>query len=400
MTDAKVRWVATVSALGIAQIVSWGTLYYAIAVLAAPIQSDTGYSELQIVGAFSVALALSGIAAPLAGRLIDRYGGRSVMTAGSAIAAIAFFTIGTSTEFSGFLAGWLIAGVAMSACLYDAAFAMLNRGIPVIHYRSAVTVLTLFGGFASTLFWPATHALLQGLGDWRPICILYAGAHLCVCLPLHWLAIPRVSDAARAAARPDSGGDVRPAATRTMRTLALAFAANTFVFSVMSVYLIRMLDARGLDASHAIVLASLIGPFQVAARVLEFALSGRISAIAAGTASFAMLSASLGVFLLVDGPGAAAFAFVGLYGASNGVMTIARGTVPAELFGREGYGATLGRLALPSLIAKALAPGAFALLLASGLGFNDGMRLLAGTAVLGWLSYAVATGVRASPRSS
>ena len=158
-----------ISTLGITQIISWGTLYYSIAVLAKPIQMELGFSEFQVFGAFTAALFLSGLAAPFVGRLIDAQGGRNAMATGSALGALAFAAIGASSAFPLFLAGWCIAGLAMAACLYEAAFATLNRCTAPERYRRAVTALTLFGGFASTVFWPVTH-VLQAEGGWRATC--------------------------------------------------------------------------------------------------------------------------------------------------------------------------------------------------------------------------------------
>lgn len=402
MKLAQARWPLTVSAIGIAQIISWGTLYYAIAVLAGSIQTDTRYSEVQVFGAYTAALMASGLAAPLTGTFIDRHGGRLVMSAGSVVAAIGLVVLGTSNHYAWFLVGWILAGLAMSACLYEAAFATLVLCVAENNYRRAVTALTLFGGFASTVFWPATQWLQVEQG-WRNTCLLYAACHLLVCLPLHWWAIPGLrgngppperSPSASLAAHPHRER------TRSLGLLSFAFAANAFVFSVMSAYVIRMLEARGVGTAHAILLASMIGPVQVVARILEFALGRHVGAIGIGTVSFAMLCASLLIFSFIQGPDIAAIGFILLYGAANGIMTIARGTVPAFLFGRERYGLLLGRLARPSFIAKAVAPGGYAVLLASGLGLSGGILLLTATATAGWLAYSAGTGSRETSRSS
>lgn len=373
-------------AFGLGQIISWGSLYYALAVLAAPIRAEMAFSEVEVFGAFTLALFLSGVAAPAVGRMIDARGGRLPMVLGSVLGGAAFVTIGAAPNFPVFLLGWALAGLAMAGSLYEAAFATLNRMVAPEDYRRAVTTLTLFGGFASTAFWPLTHVLIEGAG-WRNACFLYAALQFLYCLPVHAWLIP----AARPApAKPGTEADSAPAASsgsHRFSALAAAFASNAFIFSVMSVYLIPMLGWRGLSTAEAIGIAALVGPFQVGARMLEYALAGRLPAVRVGAVSFGAILLALFLLAVLQGLSPLAFVFIGLYGASNGIMTIARGTVPAELFGRDGYGALLGRLARPSFIAKAAAPGAFALLMADGMDFDHGLFVLIAIAALGWWSY-------------
>lgn len=379
-----------IAGLGVTQIISWGTLYYSIAVLAQPIQAELGFSEIQVFGAFTVALIASGLASPFVGRQIDRHGGRATLASGSALGAAAFALIGASGGPASFVLGWFLAGLAMSACLYEGAFATLNKSVPAERYRRALSALTLFGGFASTVFWPATHFLVEGLG-WREACFAYCALHLLVCVPLHLWVIPaRAERSASAPATnfPHPAQSTQPATH--IGALSAAFASNALIFSVMSVYLVQILAGRGLSQGEAIGLAALVGPFQVAARVVEYALAKRVRAALVGTASFAMLLAALALLAMVGGPSLLAFAFIALYGASNGIMTIARGTVPAALFGNANYGALLGRLALPSFISKAFAPALFAGLITLGLSFDQGLLVLAACAAFSWGAYEIA----------
>jgi predicted MFS family arabinose efflux permease len=345
-------------ALGIAQIVSWGTLFYTIAVLGAAMRADTGVSELWLFGSFTAGLFLSGIASPLVGREIDARGGRRVLVAGSLLAAVASATLGAAQGPITVLAGWLLAGVAMAAALYDPVFATLHQ-IAGASYRRAVTALTLFGGFASTVFWPLSQFLLDTLG-WREAFYIYAVLHLVLCLPIHALAVP----AARVHAAPHAPTDAPRAAHAgpVFWWLAAALSIAAFIGSAIAAHLIGLLTATGLAARDAVLIGSLIGPMQVAGRVMEFAFNRHVRAIAIGTFAFALMAVSLAIFTQVRGVWIVALAFVIPYGWANGIMTIVRGTVPAELFGHREYGTLLGRLALPQFVLKAVAPFALTVL--------------------------------------
>ncbi len=365
MTDpaaaAPIRLVRIVPALGVAQIVSWGSLFYAIAVLGEPMRRELGVSEIELFGSFTAGLLASGAVAPLIGRTIDARGGRRVLATGSALGALACLVLGTAQGFATMFAGWLLAGLAMAACLYDPAFAALHR-ITGPAYRRSVTALTLFGGFASTVFWPLAQFLLERHG-WRATWLIFAALHLLLCLPLHLAFIPGGA-AVVAPAVPATGRAHAPARGATFAWLATALALATFVSSSLSAHLIGLLRTQGLTARDAVLVGSLIGPMQVAGRVIEYSLGGRMRAFTVGTLAFTLLAASLVVLALGGGIWIAALAFALAYGWSNGVMTIVRGTVPAELFGQRDYGTLLGRLARPQFFTKAIAPVALTLLFA------------------------------------
>jgi predicted MFS family arabinose efflux permease len=339
-----------------------------------------------IFGAFTVGLILSGIAAPVVGRTIDRRGGREVMSAGSALGAVALTLVALAQEPFVFTLGWMLAGAAMAACLYDPAFASLYQIAPE-RYRRAVTGLTLFGGVASTVFWPLSHALASAWG-WRAALLSFAVLHLAVCLPIHRLVLPAHSQLRSAtshvAAAPSYLKDAR------FFWLAASFAAATFVFSALSAYMIAALGARGFTVDEAVWIAALIGPMQVLARVIEWAFAGRFPAVAVGVA--ACVLALTGMILLNFIPHALVWGvlFAISYGASNGILTIARGTVPAELFGAQQQGALLGALARPSFVTKALAPAAFAAGLSAGITVQTGLAVLALTSATGFLCFLLA----------
>jgi len=346
-------------ALGVAQIVSWGTLFYTIAVLGAAMRAGTGVGELWLFGSFTAGLFVSGIVSPYLGREIDARGGRRVLAAGSLAGALACATLAAAQGPGTVLAGWLLGGVAMAGCLYDPAFATLHQ-IAGAAYRRAVTALTLFGGFASTVFWPLSQYLLDTVG-WRATFAVYAGLNLLLCLPIHVASVPKERPAAApAAVAAPAHAAARGGAVFVWLASALALAA--FIASAVAAHLIELLTATGLTARDAVLIGSLIGPMQVAGRIMEFAFNRRVRAIAVGFLAFALMAAALAVLTQVRGVWIVALAFAIAYGWANGIMTIVRGTVPAELFGHRDYGALLGRLALPQFVLRAVAPFALTLL--------------------------------------
>jgi MFS family permease len=377
-----------IAALGIAQIVSWGTLFYAIGVLGPAMRRDLGVSDLFLFGAFTAGLLVSGTLSPLAGRWVDKRGGRFVLSLGSALAVLAMAILALAAHPVLLVLGWMIAGAAMAACLYDPAFATLSQHTGA-RYRRAVTALTIFGGFASTVFWPLSHLLMDAWG-WRITLGIYAGLHLFLCLPIHLLFVPRRlriphSEEPAAEARVSDPHDVS-----RLRWLTAAFAIAAFVSSVVAVHVVNLLVAEGLTQAQAVTLAMLIGPMQVAGRIAEFGFAARVGTVALGCVAFALLFLAVVALIAVDGFGVAAVLFVTAYGCGNGIFTIVRGTAPAELFGRQGLGAVLGHLARAGLYSRAFAPASFSGMLAIGLTRSAALATLAALALAALGSYAVA----------
>lgn len=381
----RLRWI--VSALGVAQIVSWGSLFYPLAVLAPDMRRDLALSDVAIFGSFTVGLFVSGLASPAFGRLIDARGGRSVLATGSLVAAAALVALAVAQGLATLMVAYVLAGIAMAACLYDPAFATLHQ-ISGAAYRKAVTALTLYGGFASTVFWPLAQVLLETVG-WRGAFVVFAALNLAVCLPLH-LALPRGTGPARPAGEPDDVEPPSAPAPAVFAWLAAALALAAFLASALSAHVIGLLVASGLGARDAVLVSSLIGAMQVAGRVVEFTLGRRLRALTVGTLAFALLAIAMALLTQVRGTYAVALAFAAAYGWSNGVMTIVRGTVPATLFGQRRFGALLGRLAQPQFVARAVAPVAVTLLFV----VDPARRLvpyaLAGIAMAALLAYRVA----------
>ena len=380
-----------ISALGIAQIISWGSLFYAIGVLGPAMRAELGVSELFLFGAFTAGLIVSGTLAPAAGRAIDRRGGRFVLSLGTVLAVVAMALLAMAHSAWVMVLGWLVAGASMAACLYDPAFATLSQHAGA-RYRRAVTALTLFGGFASTVFWPLSHLLLEAWG-WRITFAIYAGMHLFICLPIHRLFVPKHSRITRGEeAAAEGAAPLAPSAR--LRWLTVSFALATFVFGVIAVHLISLLTSAGLSAAQAVTISMLVGPMQVAGRIIEYGFSGRVRAVTVGLVAFALMLLALVALISVEGFGIAAIVFVVAYGFGNGVLTIVKGTAPAELFGRDGLGALLGHLSRAGLYAKAVAPASFSALLTFGLTRNGALAALMAISAAGMGSYAMATRVR------
>lgn len=380
-----------VPALGVTQIVSWGTLYYSIAVLGASLRADLGISAAMLFGAYSLALLISALTAPFVGRAIDRHGGRAVMSAGSVCAAIALWMISQVHSTIALFVAWSVAGIAMAMTMYDAAFATLSQHSGT-SYRKALTALTLMGGLASTAFWPASLKGLEWFG-WRDTLLAFAALEIAVCLPLHLLFIPpgtlapEHGKAGTAEGRGRLPADKRRAA---FVWLAIAFAFNGFIVSVLTVHLITILQGKGLALATAVWVGTFFGPMQVAGRLLEFSIGRRFPARSIGIAALSLLVAAVAVLLALNGQLALALLFAVLFGGSNGVVTIVRGTVPAELFGRAGYGGTLGNLAAPALFARAIAPFVFAPLAVAESAMVEGLLGLLALAVLSAVSFGIA----------
>lgn len=384
-----------VPALGITQIISWGTLYYSIAVLGASMRAELGISAPTLFGAYSASLMIGAAVAPVVGRAIDRLGGRRVMSIGSVVAGVALLAIAHVHSVVALYAAWGLAGIAMAMTMYDAAFATLSQHSGT-SYRTALTALTLMGGLASTVFWPTSLKGLEWVG-WRDTMVFFALLQLAVCLPLHLAFVPRgASTISLAKAGTTHGEGTLPERSRRIAFvgLACAFALNGFIVSVLTVHLINILQRQGLTLETAVWIGSFFGPMQVAGRILEFSVGRRFASRTVGMLALSMLVVAICVLLALDGQVAVALLFAVLFGFSNGVVTIVRGTVPAELFGRAGYGRILGNLAAPALVARAIAPLAFApLALPQTAAFGWLLALLA-MSLLSMASFALAIRVR------
>lgn len=372
-------WIV-ICGLGLTQIIGWGTTYYALGALSQDIAASTGWPGALIFGAFSAALLLSGIISRWAGRLVDRIGGRRVMMAGSLFAAAGLGVIGLFPHPVTYVAGWLLLGFAMRFATYDAAFASLTQ-IVGAGARRAISYLTLFGGLASTVFWPVSHYLALGIG-WADTLLVYAALHVFVCLPIHWGVLRAARGDQGTAADPVSSGPLTagPERVKAMALFAAALALNGLVFSAISAHAVPLFDGLGFHGDEAVFMAALIGPSQVASRLGEIMMGRHLTPMQLGLIAFGLLPVAVAIFALLGFSWTAAIVFAVLYGASNGLVTIAKGAVPLMLFGTKGYGEVLGVISAPNLVLNAVAPLLFSLLLTAA--SPQAALLIAGAAAL------------------
>ena len=345
-----------VPVLGVTQILAWGTLFYPPVLTVPPIAAAHGWSLAFAMSGLSVGLLAAGLIAPTVGRMIDRHGGHVVMTVGSLAGAAGLVALVLAAHPVAYLAAWVLIGAAMAASLYDPAFATLGR-IFGAAARRPITVLTFMGGLASTASWPATHVLLETCG-WRGTYLVYAALLALVAAPLHALALPRERHDPEA--RPLATG-APPPAHLPARGLAFwlvaaGFAAYAFVPSGLSAHLLAIFGRAGIDPATVVLIGALFGPAQVTSRLCEFAFGGAAHPLNLARTAFGLIVCAFVVLGLagISAPVAAAFAI--MFGVANGLVTIARGTVPLVLFGPAGYGRLMGRIAGPWLVMQSAAP--------------------------------------------
>jgi MFS family permease len=377
-----------VFALGIAQITAWGASYYCLGVLANPIAAETGWSRSFVYFGFTVSLLAMGAVSTWAGRAMDRHGARVIMAAGTVLVSAGLYALSRVSSEGAYLAVWAVLGIGMRFCLYDAAFAALVQVVPS-RGRLAISYLTLYGAFASTVFWVLGHYLNEA-GGWRQTLVLFAAINLAVCLPLNWLGLARRepearADAASVAAGPAPDGPPLEGRRRViaMALFALVMSLNGFVFSVVAVQLVPLLEATGLATAAAVWVASMKGFAQFGGRVVEIVFARNLHAMTVARIAIGALPAAFILLLVSGGNLAAIVAFTLLMGASQGVITIVRGAVPLALFGTGGYGAMLGMLATPVLIINAASPTLFALIV-DRWGWPAGQATLVAACAASW----------------
>jgi Major Facilitator Superfamily len=351
-----------------------------------------------VVGGVSLGLLIAGFASPGMGRAVEHYGGRPVLACGSVILALGLLGLGVSAHPMTYFAAWAVLGLGMAVGLYDAAFATLGR-LYGSEARRLITNLTLIGGFASTLAWPLSALLVETWG-WRGACFAYAGMHLALGLPIHLLLLPAEVRQSSAASRPaEDSGDVEAVPGREARwprrryvtlvwMLAVNFTLQAVIATVMSVYLLTILQQLGLELGTAVALGTLVGPSQVGGRLLEVAFGRHVHPVWTSVAASLFVFTGL-TFLVVVPPVVMAGALV-LYGAGNGIKTIVKGTLPLALFGPSGYASLMGRLAMPTLLAQAIAPTLMAFTLAGA----RPERLVATLASLAFLNVLLSYAIR------
>jgi MFS family permease len=343
-------------ALGTTQTLAWASSYYLPAILADPIAHDLGVSSNWIFAAFSASLVISAVLGPRVGRQIDLVGGRSVLSISNLTLAAGLALLGVTHSIPVLIAAWLLLGIGMGYGLYDAAFGALGR-IYGEAARGAITGITLIAGFASTVGWPLTALGLERIG-WRDTCFAWAAAHLLIGLPINLLMLPAVKDGSAAA---ENSTKPHIPIDRTMILLAFTFAAAWTVTGAMAAHFPRILEAAGATPLQAVAAGALIGPAQVVARIFEASFLSRYHPLV--STKLACLTHPLGAIIVAVAGGGAASVFAIFHGAGNGILTIARGTLPLAIYGPQNYAYRLGLIGAPARMAQAAAPLAFGLLI-------------------------------------
>lgn len=400
MSDQKIP-AAALWALGLTQIIGYGTLYYSFSILVPSIALEFAWPEQWVFGALSASLLVGGLFAPTAGRWADRFGAGRVMTFGSAAAAAALVACAVAPGRVTFVLALMAMELASAFVLYSAAFVAIVQ-IGGARAQRSITHLTLIAGFASTLFWPLTAALHEYL-TWREVYLVFAAVNVAICLPIHaWLArLPRrtgESASATPAAIESAGGPVAFTPRDRSRVFLLmlgGFAVEGFVLSSILVHMVPLTTALGLG-SAGLVVTTLFGPSQVASRLINMLFGGRLAQTWLAVIGATLLPLGLVVLLATTPSVPGAITFVILFGLGSGLASIVGGTLPLELFGRERYGARLGWVTAARQFSSALAPFALAMAMA-GMGVQPSLWLTAAVGMLGILAFSAIILIRRQP---
>jgi MFS family permease len=385
-----------ITVLSVTEITSWGILYYAFAVLSSDIVHDTGWSRTAVTAAFSASLVVSGVVGIVLGKRLDRFGPRRIMTGASVLATVAVVIIAVSRTYPTFVAGWLLAGVAMAGTLYPPAFAALTRWGG--HQRvKALTTLTLVAGLASTVFAPIA-AGLQTVTDWRTTYLLLAAVLAVVTIPLHWWGLDHAWE-------PGPG----PAAHHThhgRETRALPFAAlmltatlSAFVVYAAVINLVPMFVERGLTTTEAALGLGIGGVGQVAGRLGYSRFARATTPVSRLTITIAAVGASTALAAVTPPTAFLLFAVSALMGVARGIFTLVQATAVSDRWGTSRFGHLNGVLSAPVLLASAVAPFAGAALADALGGQQQAFIALAGLALVAVVP-ALSTGTaRREPRT-
>jgi MFS family permease len=344
--------------MAIAQIISWGTLFYAFSLFVVPMHESLGWSPPVLNGALSLGLLSTGVVAFPVGTWIDRHGGRGVMTLCSlagGLLLLAWAQVDTLWMFYGI---WVCIGASMAGVLYEPAFAVITAVFGP-DARRGITALTLVAGFASTIFMPLTQLLIGALG-WRHVLLVLGVLNLALCLPLHALFVPGATTS-HLPARPKD--DTPPArglrgmlCGRVFVGLALWFTAYNAAQTAFIFQFVPLLTTWGVETAAILTSVAIIGPMQVVGRLILMCWSTHLETREIGMAVTVLLPASVLALLVLPHTLLALGLVATLYGVGNGIMTIVRGIAVSDLIGRTHYGAMNGALTVPTNVAKALAP--------------------------------------------
>ncbi|ACD14641.1 MFS transporter [Burkholderia cepacia] len=369
-------------ALALAQLVSWGSVYYSFSLLVVPMEQTMGWSRTSTNAALSLGLLVSGFVAYPVGKWIDHGLGRRIMAIGSLIAAAMLLMWSATSSLTILFVAWIGLGLSMAATFYDPLFAVLTHRYP-LRYKTKITLVTLVAGFASTVFIPVTQFLVD-LAGWRLALVALAACNLIICLPIHVFAIrssridPNAAQPSAERTAVDAAATRRALRTPTFWALALCFTTYYATFAALTFHLVPLMVERGVTNTVLDITMALIGPAQVIARAVWFAFDRKVTITTVGFIVVTLFPVSTVVLIVAGKSAALLWIFALCYGAANGMMTILRGTIVQQFLWTEGYGAISGMLSFPSNIAKGIAPIAAA----SIWGLTDGYVAVEWTVLL------------------
>ena len=345
--------------LAVGQIVVWGTLYYSFPIIVGPMELATGWSRPFLNGGLSLGLLVWGLCALPVGAWIRRRGGRSLMTSASLLGGIALMSMGVVAHPVFYLANWVLLGVSMSGLLYEPSFAVVTAAFGA-EYRRGITLITLVAGFASTVFMPLTQLLVEWVG-WRETHLVFGALLMVVGVPLHWFGLQNETRTVSTTTPTPTFTDWVRELTRDIRDrrfvgLAIWFTAHAAIFSGMTFLLVPMLQSASVEPGIFLIAIALIGPMQVLGRIVLATRGSNYTAHKVGWLALSSLAIAITTLLLAPLTLTFLVVFAAFYGLGNGVMTILRGTVIAEIFGRERYAELNGALSAPAVFSTALAP--------------------------------------------
>jgi len=344
--------------MAVAQVISWGTLFYSFSLFVVPMQESLGWSRPLLNGALSLGLLSTGVVAFPVGTWIDHHGGRGVMTLCSLAGGLLLLAWAQVETPWMFYLIWVLIGASMAGVLYEPAFAVITAVFGP-DARRGITALTLVGGFASTVFMPLTQLLIEALG-WRNALLVLGASNLAVCLPLHAMFVPGTTGSHP----PEVPQDDAPPAPelrgilhgRVFLGLAIWFTAYNAAQSAFIFQFVPLLTTWDVQTTVILTSVAIIGPMQVVGRVVLMCCSARLETREIGMAVMVLLPASVLALLFLPHTLLSLGLVATLYGAGNGIMTIVRGIAVSDLLGRTHYGAINGALTVPTTVAKALAP--------------------------------------------
>ncbi|EKS29507.1 MFS transporter [Afipia felis] len=347
-----------VAVLCVTQILGWGALFYPPALTMTYIADVHGWSLPLALSGFSIALGISGLCAPYTCGLIDKRGGNLVMSVGALVGAAGLVLLPLAPNYIVYVLAWILIGLAISSCLYDPAFTTLTR-IYGMASRGPITVVTFSGGLASTVGWPFMHFLIEHFG-WKSVFFTWAAVLALLIAPLHWFALPRrkaqMKTAVAAADEPAAKKRFVKPHGWSFFLMAAGFAGHAFALSGTTTHLLPILQRGGLDPGLAVTIGAMFGPAQLVTRFADFASKGRLHPVWVARFSMCTMAAAFSVLAFAGIETLHAIIFAILFGAANGVMTIARGALPLATFGPTGYGRVVGRISRPGQITQALSP--------------------------------------------